>query len=139
MRACKGKKKINLTFEKLLPNGRSRDSGHARRPPDVGRRDSARRPRPRPPCHGAPQRRRGGCRARQLPHTARGGAATLEAAGNGQERDLDSFDAVDEQRIPRLLNRRREPAGGEAQRARPGSVALDAGGRAARVNQKSAI
>jgi hypothetical protein len=71
----------------------------------------------------------------RTPHAS----ATLEAAGDGQERELDSFDAVDEQRIPRLVNRRREPAGGEAQRARPGSVALDAGGRAARVNQKSAI
>jgi hypothetical protein len=57
----------------------------------------------------------------------RAAAATLQAAGDGQELDLDSVDVVVEQRIPRLVSRRHEPAGGEAQRARPGPAVLDSG------------
>jgi hypothetical protein len=63
-------------------------------------------------------------------------AATLEAAGDGQKRDLDSLDAVDEQRIPRPVNLRREQAVGEAQRARSSPVVLAAGRRAARVSKQ---
>jgi hypothetical protein len=45
-----------------------------------------------------------------------------------------SLDAVVEQRIPRPVNPRQEPAGGEAQHVRP---VLDAGRRAARVSEKN--
>jgi hypothetical protein len=65
--------------------------------------------------------------------------ATLEAAKDEQERDLDSLDVVIDQRIPRPVNRRQEPAGGEAQRARPVPVVLDAGRRAARVSEKKRL
>jgi hypothetical protein len=51
----------------------------------------------------------------------------LQAVGDGQELDLDSVDVVVKRRIPRLVNRRHEPAGGEPQGARPGPVVLDAG------------
>jgi hypothetical protein len=46
-----------------------------------------------------------------------------------------ALDAVEEQRIPGPVNLRREPAGGEAQRARPSPVVLTAGRRAARVSK----
>jgi hypothetical protein len=56
----------------------------------------------------------------RMPDTARGGDFGGGRAGDAQERGLDSCDAVDEQRIPRPVNRRQEPAGGEAQRTRSG-------------------
>jgi hypothetical protein len=61
------------------------------------------------------------------------------AAEDGKEQDLVSLDAVVKQRILRAVNRRKEPAGGGAQRMRPGPVVRDGGRRAARVSKKSAI
>jgi hypothetical protein len=71
-----------------------------------------------------------------VPDTA---PTTIEAAGDGQERDLESLHVALEQGKPRLVNRRREQARGDAERARLGSVVLDAGRRASRVCEKSAI
>jgi hypothetical protein len=87
------------------------------------------------PAIGRPGEDAGDAAHGSVPDTA---AATLEAAGDGQERDLHLLHVALEQRIPRLVNRRREPAGGEAQHARPGRVVLAAARRPTRVSKKSA-
>jgi hypothetical protein len=56
-------------------------------------------------------------------------AATLQAAGDrGSPGSV--LDAVDEQRLPRPVSRRQDPAGGEPNRARPWPIVLDAGRQA---------
>jgi hypothetical protein len=85
------------------------------------------------PAVGRPGEDAGDAAHGSVPDTA---AATLEAAGDGQERDLDLLHVALVQWIPRLVNRRRDPGGGEAQRARPGRVVLAAARRPTRVSKK---
>jgi hypothetical protein len=67
------------------------------------------------------------------PREDAGGAPQL-AGGGDLARDRgwpgSVLDAVDEQRLPRPVSRRQDPAGGEPNRVRPGPIVLDAGRQA---------
>jgi hypothetical protein len=115
---------MDLSIGKLLPNGGSRDLGASSPSFRCGASIFCTQGRVQGlPAVGRPGEDAGDAAHGSVTDTA---AATFEAAGDGQERDLDLLHVALVQWIPRPVNRRRDPAGGEAQRARPGRVVLAA-------------